>query len=184
MFRIGDFSRLSQVPVTALRFYDDMGLFKPAQVDRFTGYRYYTLEQLPRLNRILALRDLGLSLEQIAELLDEAVPAEQIRGMLRLKQAELQQHIAALTGSLALPEDAIQASDGVEEPEEEAVDLQETDVEQAILDNEKMLLAEVQQALARIENGTYGICSNCGQPISIRKTLQMGYPTPGAVTPL
>jgi DNA-binding transcriptional MerR regulator len=93
MFRIGDFSRLSQVPVTALRFYDDMGLFKPAQVDRFTGYRYYKLEQLPRLNRILALRDLGLSLEQIAELLDEVVPAEQIRGMLRLKQAELQQNV-------------------------------------------------------------------------------------------
>jgi DNA-binding transcriptional MerR regulator len=93
MFKIGDFSRLSQVPMTALRFYDDMGLFKPAHVDRFTGYRYYTLEQLPRLNRILALRDLGLSLEQIAELLDEAVPAEHIRGMLRLKQAELQQNV-------------------------------------------------------------------------------------------
>lgn len=101
MFRIGDFSRLSQVPVTALRFYDDMGLFKPAQVDRFTGYRYYTLEQLPRLNRILALRDLGLSLEQIAELLDEAVPAEQIRGMLRLKQAELQQDVREQQARLA-----------------------------------------------------------------------------------
>ena len=51
------------------------------------------------------------------------------------------------------------------ELEEEAVDLEETDVEQAILDNENELLVEVQQALARIENGTYGICSNCGQPI-------------------
>ena len=81
------------------------------------------------------------------------------------KQAEIQRHIAALTGSPAPPEDAIQASDGVVEPEEEAVDLQQTDVDQAILDNEKALLAEVQQALARIENSTYGICTNCGQPI-------------------
>ena len=88
-----------------------------------------------------------------------------MRKRLEEKQAELQQHIASLTGSPVQPEDAIQASDGVVEPEEEAVDLEETDVEQAILDNEKTLLVEVQQALARIDNGTYGICSNCGQPI-------------------
>jgi DnaK suppressor protein len=88
-----------------------------------------------------------------------------MRKRLEEKQAELEQHIATLIGSPAQPEDAIQASDGEVEPEEEAVDLEETDVEQAILDNEKALLFEVQQALARIENGTYGICSNCGQPI-------------------
>ena len=45
------------------------------------------------------------------------------------------------------------------------MDLEQADVEQAILDNEKALLAEVQQALARIDNGTYGICTNCGQLI-------------------
>src|SRR5260370_24808843 len=94
-----------------------------------------------------------------------AIDLAVMRKRLEEKQAEIQQHIATLTGNPAPPEDAIQASDGVEEPEEEAVDLQETDVEEAILDNEKTLLAEVQQALARIANGTYGICSNCRQPI-------------------
>ena len=94
-----------------------------------------------------------------------AIDLAVMRKRLEEKQAEIQQHIATLTGSPVQPEDAIQASDGVVEPEEEAVDLQETDVEQAILDNEKALLVEVQQALARIDNGTYGICSNCGQPI-------------------
>src|SRR5258707_3209298 len=88
-----------------------------------------------------------------------------MRKRLEEKQAEIQQHIATLTGILAPPEAASQASYDVEESEEEAVDLQEKDGDQAILDNEKTLLAEVQQALARIENGTYGICSNCGQPI-------------------
>src|SRR5260370_35975189 len=88
-----------------------------------------------------------------------------MRKRLEEKQAELQQHIATLTGSPAPPEDAIQASDGVAEPEEEAVDLPETDVDQAILDSEKTLLAEVQQALGRIDKGTDGICSHCGQPI-------------------
>ena len=94
-----------------------------------------------------------------------AIDLTVMRRRLEEKQAEIQQHIAALTGSPALPEDAIQASDGVVEPEEEAVDLEQTDVDQALLDNEKALLAEVQQALARIENGTYGMCTNCGQPI-------------------
>ncbi len=94
MIRIGDFSRLSRVSIKTLRYYDEMGLFKPVDVDRLTGYRYYSASQLPRLNRILALRDLGLSLEQIARVLDEGVSSEQLRGMLRLKRAELQQHIA------------------------------------------------------------------------------------------
>jgi DNA-binding transcriptional MerR regulator len=93
MFKIGDFSRLSQVTVKALRYYDEVGLLKPVRVDDFTGYRYYALDQLPRLNRILALKDLGFSLEQIGRMLDEGLPQEQLRGMLRLKQAELQQRV-------------------------------------------------------------------------------------------
>lgn len=93
MFRIGEFSRLTRVPVSALRYYDELGLLKPAQIDRFTGYRYYSFDQLPRLNRILALKDLGLSLEQIAQVLNEALTPEQLRGMFRLKQAELQQRV-------------------------------------------------------------------------------------------
>src|SRR5690349_6063348 len=93
MFKIGDFSRISQVPVTALRYYDEVGLLKPAQIDKWTGYRYYSASQLPRLNRILALRDLGFSLDQIADLLDNEVPAAEIRGMLRLRQAEMQERM-------------------------------------------------------------------------------------------
>lgn len=93
MLKIGDFSKLSQVSVKALRLYDQMGLLKPVQVDKFTNYRYYSATQLPRLNRILALKDLGFSLEQIAKLIDNQIPPAQIRGMLLLKQAELQQHL-------------------------------------------------------------------------------------------
>lgn len=91
MLKIGDFSKISRVSIKTLRYYDEIGLLKPSQIDRFTAYRYYTLDQLARLNRILALKDLGLSLEQIGHLLTDDMPAEQIRGMLRLKQAELRQ---------------------------------------------------------------------------------------------
>lgn len=90
MLKIGDFSRLSFVSVKTLRYYDEFGLLKPAAVDEFTGYRLYSAEQLPRLHRIMAFKDLGLSLEQITVLLKEDPSAEQIRGMLRMKQAQIE----------------------------------------------------------------------------------------------
>ncbi|GAB4580691.1 MAG: MerR family transcriptional regulator [Anaerolineales bacterium] len=93
MLKIGDLSKLSQVPIKTLRYYDEIGLLKPSEVDRFTSYRYYTLAQIPRLNRILAFKDLGFSLEQIAELLDENLSVEQIRGMLRMKRAEIERNL-------------------------------------------------------------------------------------------
>ena len=93
MLSIGDFSKLSRVPVKTLRYYDEIGLFKPLEVDRFTGYRHYSASQLIRLNRILVMKDMGLSLEQIALLLDKELTPDQIRGMLRLKQVELHQQL-------------------------------------------------------------------------------------------
>jgi DNA-binding transcriptional MerR regulator/effector-binding domain-containing protein len=93
VFKIGEFSRLSLVSVKALRYYDELGLLKPARIDESTGYRYYSASQLTRLNRILAMKDMGLSLEQIALLLDKELTPDQIRGMLRLKQVELQQQL-------------------------------------------------------------------------------------------
>ena len=101
MLRIGDFSQLAQVSIRTLRHYDELGLLKPTSIDRFTDYRYYTIEQLPRLNRILAFKDLGFSLEQIKPLLDEDIPLEQLRGMLLLKQAEIEQHVYAERERLA-----------------------------------------------------------------------------------
>jgi effector-binding domain-containing protein len=101
MIKIGDFSKLSMVSIKTLRYYDEMELLKPVHVDPFTGYRYYSASQLPRLNRILALKDLGFSLEQIAHVMNEGVSQEQLCGMLRLKQAELQQHISDVQERLA-----------------------------------------------------------------------------------
>lgn len=101
MIKIGDFSRICQVPVSTLRYYADQGLLPPAQVDPFTGYRYYTLDQLPLLHRIVALRDLGLSLEQIGLVLREKLATTEIRGMLRLRHAELSQQIADEQARLA-----------------------------------------------------------------------------------
>ncbi len=94
MFKIGEFSKLVQVPVPTLRYYDQVGLLKPVQVDRSTGYRYYSASQLPRLHRILALRGLGFSLEQIAAVLVEGVTPEQMHGMLLLRHAQVSRQLA------------------------------------------------------------------------------------------
>jgi DNA-binding transcriptional MerR regulator len=91
MFRIGEFSKIGQVPGSLLRYYDQIGLLKPAHIDRWTGYRYYSARQLPRLHRILALKELGLTLDQIARLVDEEVSTAEIRGMLILKKAQTEQ---------------------------------------------------------------------------------------------
>lgn len=89
MIRIGEVSKLAQVPVPTLRCYDQLGLLRPVGVDRSTGYRHYSADQLPRVHRILALKGLGFSLEQIGAVLDEGPTPEQMRGMLRLRRAQI-----------------------------------------------------------------------------------------------
>jgi effector-binding domain-containing protein len=100
MLKIGDFSRLSRVTVKALRYYDEIGLLKPVSVDRFTGYRYYSADQLPRLNRIIVLKSLGLSLEEVSQLLNDDLTAEHIRQLLHVKQAEIRQRLEDEQGRL------------------------------------------------------------------------------------
>ncbi len=91
MLKIGEFSQLGRVSVRMLRHYDATGLLKPAEVDHLSGYRFYAVEQLPRLNRILALKDLGLSLAQVGRLLEvEGLPASELRGMLAMRRADLE----------------------------------------------------------------------------------------------
>ena len=101
MFSIGDFARHGRVSVRMLRHYDALGLLRPARVDAATGYRSYTAGQLARLNRIVALKDLGFTLEQVATLLADEVSVEQVRGMLALRRAELEAALAEGAARLA-----------------------------------------------------------------------------------
>ena len=93
MFRIGEFSRLTQVSIRMLRHYDEAGLLHPARVDPLTGYRLYTVEQMPKLQRIVLLRDMGFTVAQMPELIadwDEAALARRLEG----KRLEAKQAIA------------------------------------------------------------------------------------------
>jgi DNA-binding transcriptional MerR regulator len=101
---ISDFARLGQVSVRMLRHYDALGLLVPDHVDPASGYRSYSPEQLHVLNRIVALKDLGFTLEQVRGLLDEPVGPDELRGMLRLRQAELEEEARAVGTRLAAVE--------------------------------------------------------------------------------
>lgn len=94
MIKIGDFARLSQVSVVTLRYYDEMELLKPIRVDAFTGYRFYSADQLPRLNRILALKDLGFSLEQIKLMLADGLTSDQLRRMLVMQRSDVEKRLS------------------------------------------------------------------------------------------
>lgn len=99
-FRIGQFAHICQVTAKTLRFYAEIGLLEPSVIDPQTGYRYYTMNQLPRLNRILTLKDLGLSLDEIALIVADDLTPDELHGMLKLKAAELEAQIADTTTRL------------------------------------------------------------------------------------
>jgi DNA-binding transcriptional MerR regulator/predicted transcriptional regulator YdeE len=88
VLKIGEFSALTRVSIKTLRYYDELGILKPVRVDQESGYRYYSADQLPRLYRVLALKDLGFPLDRIAQTLEKSVSADELRGMLMLRRAE------------------------------------------------------------------------------------------------
>lgn len=93
MLNIGAFARLGQVTPRMLRHYDEIGLLRPDRVDAASGYRFYDVRQLQRLHRIVALRDMGFGLEQIGQVLSEEISVEELRGMLRLRRAQIERTV-------------------------------------------------------------------------------------------
>ncbi|ODA09230.1 MerR family transcriptional regulator [Paenibacillus polymyxa] len=71
IFLIGEISKLFQIDIRTLRYYDSIHLFEPASVDEATGYRYYSIDQFERLNTILYLKALNIPLKEIKQFLDD-----------------------------------------------------------------------------------------------------------------
>lgn len=89
LFKIGEFSKLNKIPIKTLRYYDEIGLFKPAKVDAESGYRFYSACQLKRLNKILALRDLGFTLSEIIEIVDSNGTKKVLISMLNSRKTQI-----------------------------------------------------------------------------------------------
>lgn len=97
LYKIGLFSQMNRVTIKTLRHYNEVGLLSPAHVDEETGYRYYSSNQLPALNQIICLRQIGMSLDEIARI-QQGQPMEDI---LKHKRAELMEVIAKETMKLS-----------------------------------------------------------------------------------
>lgn len=103
--QIKEFAKLTGVSVRTLRYYDEIGLLKPAFVDKFTGYRFYDKSSLVRMQEILFYRELDFSLKSIAEILSspnydkEKALAEQ-KKLLILKKERLERLICAIDGAV------------------------------------------------------------------------------------
>ena len=102
MLKIGEFSKLSRVSVRMLRHYDEIGLLKPAEIDRFIDYRYYREDQLPTMCRITALKDMGFSLADIVKILEICDDREALEGYFSTRQRELEELSRDTARKLAL----------------------------------------------------------------------------------
>lgn len=94
MYTIGEFAALGRVSVRMLRHYDAIGLLAPAEVDVRTGYRFYAIDQLPLLLRIVELRELGVGLESIAVLVGAVDQDAALRTVLAERHRQLEASVA------------------------------------------------------------------------------------------
>ena len=116
MLTIGEFARLAGVSARMLRHYDALGLLVPTHVDPFTGYRRYDPALLPSAHQLVALKELGFSLDQVGELLRGTTP-DQIRTLLEQRRAELAGQIALDSARLAEVERRLRLIEGGSEME-------------------------------------------------------------------
>lgn len=108
MLKIGDFSRLSRVSIRMLRYYDKMNLIKPVQVDKFTGYRYYSEDQLPTMGRINALKDMGFGVTAIGEMIKSNNSPQKIKRMFEVQKAQLMEESEIISNRIQLLDTAIE----------------------------------------------------------------------------
>ncbi|MCL2563799.1 MAG: MerR family transcriptional regulator [Oscillospiraceae bacterium] len=107
MFRIGEFSKMSKTTIKTLRYYDEIGLLKPEETDRFTNYRFYTTDQLVKFHRIQALRQVGLSIDEIKLILS----GHNAASILQKRKTELISELAEETSRLSRLEFILQGEE-------------------------------------------------------------------------
>lgn len=150
MYGIGTVARLAQVSVRTLRYYDEIGLLRPIWTDPDTGHRWYAPDQLPRLHRILALRDLGVALTDIARLLDAAVSADELRGILLLRRAEANERVTTELERLARVESRLEQLREEEVADYDVVIKGVEEVWAAVLSEQVTDVAEIGRAQGRL----------------------------------
>lgn len=95
MFKIGDFSKLTSVSIRMLRHYDEISLLKPSSIDNFTGYRFYSVDQITKVNQIQVLKQMGFSLSEIIGLMERDLDSKQLLSLLMNRKREISEVIDA-----------------------------------------------------------------------------------------
>lgn len=109
MYSIGEFSKINRITPKTLRHYDKLGLLKPVKVDDWTGYRYYSAEQLPIISKILMFRDFGFSLHEILELMNND---QDIELLLKKRVSNLESEIDEQLSRLSRVREFLQKVEG------------------------------------------------------------------------
>ena len=100
MYRIGLFSQITKVTVKTLRYYDSIDLLKPKKIDKYTGYRYYTSDQIDDMYKILCFKQLGLSIKEIKRILKNN--QDEIENILNEKKQEIENYQKQFNNQLSL----------------------------------------------------------------------------------
>lgn len=107
MLKIGEFSKMAKITVSALRYYEKMGLLQPVFTDEDSSYRYYSEEQLSDIQKIIELREVGLSIREIHAVLC----GEALEPLLKQRKFEIERELSALYGQQEKLSALLRASD-------------------------------------------------------------------------
>ena len=107
--RIGEIAAFFSVSVKAIRIYEKMGILKPVKVDEKTGYRYYTADQVKQLDALLELRELGFSLSEIRDLLENEMSKDQYIEILVHKKTEWQEKLVQINDRIDAIDEIIES---------------------------------------------------------------------------
>ncbi len=100
MYKIGEFSKLAKVSIKSLHYYDQMGLFKPAEINEETGYRYYTVEQLDEIGKIVQLRSFGFSIQEIIQIFESPKDCLKIKEFMHNRKLQIENDISEWNSKL------------------------------------------------------------------------------------
>src|SRR3954453_18442239 len=125
MYTIGEFAAIGRLSVRMLRHYDAIGLLRPAQVDEWSGYRRYAPAQVAQLNRILALKELGFPLEQVARIVHDEPDEEAMRAFLEERRTAARLELGVAGARLARIEAEFRRIEGAQPMPPPAVTLKE-----------------------------------------------------------
>jgi len=98
MYRIGEFSKITQLTVKALRYYDEIDLLKPATISEETGYRFYDAENFEKAMVIKMLKSYDFTIKEIKEVTDQIEGPEDLAAYLLEKSDQMNKKILALKG--------------------------------------------------------------------------------------